>query len=107
MRLVGLLVCVALVWVGALLAVLTFPVRMLFALRSARTKNLLRLIDHMTGQAWFGSDWWESLSANSARVRRDWLITVLDWVEKGHCTEALRREMDVIDFFNRRENNNE
>lgn len=102
MRLVGLILCMALVWFGALLAVLTWPLRAVFATRSARTKDSLRLMDHLTGLAWFGCDWWESLSANSHRVRRYWLVRVLDLVEKDHCTEALRREMDVIDFFNRR-----
>lgn len=102
MRLFGLILCMALVWFGALLAVLTWPLRAVFAARSARTKNSLRLMDHLTGLAWFGGDWWESLSANSARVRRDWLVRALDVVERGHCTEALRRELDVIDFFKRR-----
>jgi len=100
----GLLLCMALLWVGALLAVFTWPLRALLAPRSARTKNSLRLIDHLVGLCWFGADWWESLSANSARVRRDWLVRALDVVEQGHCTEALRRELDVIDFFNRRQN---
>lgn len=101
-RIVGLLLCIVLLWLGALLAVLTWPVRAILAPRSARTKNSLRLIDHLVGLCWFGADWWESLSANSARVRREWLVRALDVVEDGHCVAALRTEMDVIDFFNRR-----
>lgn len=97
-----LLLCIVLVWVGSVLACLTFPLRMVFAFRSLRTKNLLRLMDHTSGLAWFGSDWWESLSANSARVRRRWLVAALDIVEEGHCKKALEGEQDVIDFFNRR-----
>ncbi len=100
---IGLFVCIVLLWVGALLAVLTWPVRAILAPRSARTKNSLRLIDHLVGLCWFGADWWESLSANSARVRREWLVRALDLVEDGHCVSALRGEKDVIDFFNRRE----
>lgn len=102
-RAIGLLVCIVLLWLGDLLATLTWPLRAVFAPRSPRTKALLRLIDHKVGVAWFGSDWWESLSANSARVRRDWLVRALDVVEDGHCVAALRGELDVIDFFNRRE----
>lgn len=103
-RILGLLLCILLLWIGALLAVLTWPLRAILAPRSARTKNSLRLIDHLVGLCWFGADWWESLSANSARVRREWLVRALDRVEDGHCVSALRTEMDVIDFFNRRQN---
>ena len=99
----GLLLCIALLWIGALMAVLTWPVRAVCAPRSARTKSSLRLIDHLVGLCWFGADWWESLSANSARVRRDWLVRALDLVEDGHCVAALLGEQDVINFFNRRE----
>ena len=106
MRFFGLILCMAMLWLGALLAVLTWPLRAIVAPRSPRTKNSLRLLDHLVGQAWFGSGWWEPLSANSARVRRAWLVRALDVVEQGHCEQALRREQDVIDFFNRRNNNN-
>jgi hypothetical protein len=95
--------CLALLWIGAGLAWLTWPLRAVLAPRSPRTKNSLRLLDHLTGHCWFGSNWWESLSANSARVRREWLVRALDQVEPGHCAQALQRELDVIDFFNRRE----
>lgn len=103
MRLAGILLCIALLWLGALLAVLTFPIRAVVARKSPRTKDVLRLMDHITGSAWFGSNWWESLSANSARVRRVVLVAALNVVEPNHCAEALKRELDVIDFFNRRQ----
>lgn len=99
----GLLaLCILALWVGAVLACLSFPLHVIFALRSTRTKNLLRLIDHTTGLAWFGSNWWESLSANSARVKRDWLVKLLNNVEDGHCVAALKREQDIIDFMTAR-----
>jgi hypothetical protein len=101
-RLFLLLVCVALLWVGAVLAVLTWPLRAALRPHAPRTRDALRLIDHLTGCAWFGSAWYESLSANSARVRRRWLVRMLDVVEQDHCAQALRREADVIDFFAKR-----
>ena len=102
MRIVLLLVCVALLWLGALLAVLTWPLRALIAPRAPSTKETLRLLDHLTNVAWFGGDWWASLSAQSWQVRRAWLVAALDLVEPQHCAEAFRREADVMNFFDKR-----
>jgi hypothetical protein len=101
-RLIGLLICLMLLWLGDLLATLTWPLRAIARPHSPRTKELLRLMDHKTNVAWFGGDWWGSLSAQSWQVRRWWLIRALDYVERGHCEGAFKREMDVIDFFKRR-----
>ena len=100
MRVAALVFCIALLLFGAMVAVIAWPI---FALvNRSRAKEMLRLIDHLTVVAWFGSNWWESLSANSWRVRRWWLVKSLDVVEPGHCEGAFRREADVIDFMGRR-----
>ena len=98
MKVIGITVCVALLWVGAMGAVIAFPLFLL----TLRGRDLLRLIDHVVNVAWFGGNWYASLSAQSWQFRRKWLVDVLNKVEPGHCEGAFRREADVIDFMGRR-----
>ena len=98
MKVLGIAACIALLWVGAMCAVIAFPIFLL----TLRGRDLLRLIDHVVNVAWFGGNWYASLSAQSWQFRRAWLVKSLDVVERGHCEGAFRREADVIDFMGRR-----
>ena len=98
MKVLGIAVCITLIWVGAMGAVIAFPIFLL----TQRGRDLLRLLDHVVNVAWFGGNWYASLSAQSWQYRRAWLVKSLDVVEPGHCEGAFRREADVIDFMGRR-----
>jgi hypothetical protein len=104
------LVCIALLWIGSIIAHLALiPAVILFPIfkNNARMRGVFRLIDHMTNVMFFGGDWWESVSSHAGRESQTqnqpgWAVNLskaLDVVQQDHCVEAEKRESDVVQFM--------
>lgn len=97
MRVLGLTFLIALLWAGALLALLFWPLRLVGGAKAA--KETMRAIDQLTNAFWFGGLGRESLSSHAWRSGIRPIIWLTDLVEPGHCCEANRHEQPVVDVI--------
>ncbi len=96
-NIVGQLFLVALLWFGALAALLLWPLKLLGG--AAAAKETVRGIDGLCN-AFLGGLSRESLSSRSWREQIKPVIWLTDLVEQGHCREANRHEQPIVDVIN-------
>ena len=73
-----------------------------FAGKPARARAGVRALDHFVNATVFNGYAWESISSHAWRMReKRWakfVIKVTDYVQKGHCQRANKREQALVDF---------
>jgi len=97
MRYLAAILCLFLLWLGAALAIVLFPI---VVWPHPNRKEYARCIDQIVNAFLFMGEGRESVSSHSWRDKIKPVLWLTSFIDAEHCKEANRHEQPVVDFIN-------